>query len=297
MSGRFPSRPRIVPVAFANLDKPAWSAVFSCVVKPAFSLEERGVDVNDRESLGRFLDAFRHEFRGHVEEATELARRLEAPDPDLTGIVTNLGDVDAVHEEFEFDVRSIELRSADLEDRSGTTVFYGSSTFRQWHTLARDMALADSVNLGFGGATLDACRHYFERLVMPYQPTRLIIYCGENDLADGASAGSVADRFQRLAERAETCLPETRFWFVSVKPTPAREGSIEVIKRANSQISAKIDSRDRWHYIDWFPHMLDGEGRPDARLFTPDGVHLNRDGYSVLAKLLRQELSETRGGP
>lgn len=95
MSAWLPSKPRVVPVAFANIDKPPWRAVFSCVVKPAFSMEEREVDVENRESREQFLETFREEFRGWVEDATDLAHQLEAPEPDLEGIMTNLGEVDA----------------------------------------------------------------------------------------------------------------------------------------------------------------------------------------------------------
>jgi CRP-like cAMP-binding protein/lysophospholipase L1-like esterase/1-acyl-sn-glycerol-3-phosphate acyltransferase len=292
MSARLPSRPKIVPVALANFDKPAYRAVFACVIKPAFSMEERGVEVNDRASLRKFLESYRQEFRGYVEEAIELARYIETPEADLTGIVTNLGQVDAVHEEFEVDVRALELRSRQVGDGTATTVFYGSSTFRMWDSLADDVAILDAVNLGFGGSTFEACRLYFERLVLPHEPARLVIYCGENDIVRGESAEFVTDQFRQFADMVRTYLPQTRCWFVSAKPSPGRQDHLAEIREANARVAAEIEQRVQWRYLDWFPYMLDQHGQPNAQLFAPDQVHLNIAGYGILGKLLRQELSK-----
>lgn len=38
--------------------------------------------------------------------------------------------------------------------------------------------------------------------------------------------------------------------------------------------------------------MLDETGRPDERLFADDLVHLNDEGYSVLADRVRDALAE-----
>lgn len=292
LSGRLPSKPKIVPVALANFDKPIYETIFACVVKPAFSMEERGVDVNDRTSLGQFLQTFRREFRGYVEEAIDLARQIEAPEADLAGIVTNLGQVGNVYEEFELDVRALELRLSQFGGDKSATVFCGSSTFRLWDSLAEDVGIPDAVNLGFGGSTLEACRIYFERLLLPFQPQRAIIYGGENDIGSGASAEFVPQQFRQFADTIHTYLPTTHCWFISLKPSPGRLAYLEEIKRANANIAAEIEQREQWRYVDFFRYMLDQQEQPNAQLYTPDNVHLNVAGYGILAKLLRQELHE-----
>ena len=289
MSGTFPSKPRIVPVALANFDKPAYQAVFSCVIKPSFTMEERGVDVEDRDALGRFLESYRLEFRGHVEEAIELAHEIQEPETDLTGLITNLGEVDLVEEEFEYDVRALELGVAAT--RTGApTVFYGSSTIRLWPQLGESLGVANAVKLGFGGSTFEACRRYFERLVLPHRPSRLVVYCGDNDIARGASAEWVTDQFRQFAQMVRTYLPNCECWFISIKPSPGRLDYFSEMALANTQIAAEIAERDRWHYIDWFAAMLDQQGRPDGRFFTDDLVHLNDEGYSLLAEHVKEAL-------
>ncbi len=292
MSGTFPSRPRIVPVALANFDKPAYQAVFSCVIKPSFTMEDRGVDVEDREALGQFLESYRTEFRSHVEEAIELARAIQAPEADLTGLITNLGEVDLIDEEFEYDVRALELGVAATRAQA-PTVFYGSSTIRMWPRLGESLGLSDIVNLGFGGSTFEACRRYFERLVLPHQPSRLVVYCGDNDIARGASADFVTDQFRQFAQMVHTYLKDCDCWFISIKASPGRAQFFTAMDQANKQIAAEISHRNQWRYVDWFSAMLDEAGKPNELLFTDDQVHVNEDGYALLAKLVGEALTNT----
>lgn len=295
MSWRFPSQPKIVPVAFAHLDKPAWKAVFACVIKPPFSLEERGVDGDDRANLSAFLEEYRREFRGHVEEAVALAGRAQKTGSDIKGLITNLGQVDAVHEEFELDVRDLELQfPAPIPDRAAV-VFYGSSTIQRWESLQEDVANSNALNLGIGGSTLHACRMYLERLVLPHRPGKLVIYCGENDIERGESAAQVAESFVALTKRIETLLPQTDCWFVSIKPSPGRLEKTPVIDEANRRIRSQIDRFDRWQYVDWCSELLLADGQPEARLFCSDGVHVNADGYKILGGLLRRSVAGRAG--
>lgn len=294
MSGRLPSRPRIVPVAMANFDKPAHTAFFSAVIKPSFTMEERGIDTGDRAAMAQFLEDYRREFRRHVEEAIELARAIQEPDADRTGLVTNLDDIDPARYEYEHDVRLLETQTADHPSTSATTVFYGSSTFAAWDDLAEDVGIPDALNVGFGGATLDMATHYFQRLVVGHAPSRLVVYCGENDLAGGASAATTAARFRDFAETVEIWLPDTDCWFVSMKTGPGLEDRSDEIDAANAAIAAAIESLDRWRWIDWAPLVRTTDRRPDETLFTPDGIHVNRAGYDTLAQLLRDAL--TGGG-
>lgn len=291
MSAQLPSKPKIVPIALANFDKPAHRAIFSCVIKPAFTMGDRGVDVNDRAAMGEFLEQYRREFRGYVEEAIELAEYVDSPGADLRGVVTNLANVDAVHMEFEHQVRELEMTQSPLASRHHPTVFYGSSTIRLWEDrLGPDTGISGAVNLGFGGGTMEAGRHYLERLVVPYQPGRLVVYFGENDLAEGASSDAVIEGFSELADTVELSLPVTRCWFVSNKPSPARRAIQDRIAEVNAGIAAEVERRHHWRFIDWYPTMLDENGEPRPELFAPDQLHLNHAGYATLAGLLSREL-------
>ncbi len=63
---------------------------------------------------------------------------------------------------YEDDVKQLETIKATLSYEP-QTIFYGSSSIRQWEGLYEDFKQYHPVNLGFGGSTLTACVWFLER--------------------------------------------------------------------------------------------------------------------------------------
>jgi hypothetical protein len=85
---------------------------------------------------------------------------------------------------FEEEVRSLENRRIEFSQRP--SIFYGSSSIRLWKTLSRDFIGYPVVNCGFGGSRLSDCVRYVSRLVLRLKPAAVVLYAGDNDLAQGA---------------------------------------------------------------------------------------------------------------
>jgi lysophospholipase L1-like esterase len=189
---------------------------------------------------------------------------------------------------YEAEVRALERASSSAGRGNGNRppVFYGSSSIRLWDTLAEDFD-PRVLNLGFGGSTLEACDHFFARLVPPVHPRSLLLYAGDNDLGDGRSVDQALASFRSLADKLTPSLGAIPFGFVSVKPSPARYSLIGRIRALNDQIRREVESRPLGYYVDAFSAMLDESGQPSAELFLPDGLHLNREGYRLWGKLLK----------
>jgi lysophospholipase L1-like esterase len=187
---------------------------------------------------------------------------------------------------YEAEVRALEesLREGPLPERPA--VFYGSSSIRMWDDLAADLDDERALNLGFGGSTLAACVHFFERLVPPVHPASLVVYAGDNDLGDGCAPEEVLRSFRALADRVEELPEPIPFGFLSVKLSPARVELRDKIRQANGLIREEIASRPDAYFIDVFEAMLDAKGQPRRELFLEDGLHLSRAGYRLWAKLL-----------
>ena len=164
-------------------------------------------------------------------------------------------------------------------------VFYGSSSFRLWDTLAEDFD-PRVLNLGFGGSTLEACDYFFPRLVPPVHPRSLLVYAGDNDLGDGRRVEDVFAYFKSFAAKVEASLGAIPFGFVSVKPSPARYSIIDRIRRVNDLIEVELAARPGGFYVDVFTPMLDASGKPRTELFLEDGLHLNREGYRLWGRIL-----------
>jgi lysophospholipase L1-like esterase len=155
-----------------------------------------------------------------------------------------------------------------------------------WDTLAQDLDIPNAVNAGFGGSTLEACVYFFDRLIPPLHPASLVVYAGDNDLGDGKTPEQVLTSFRALALMVERKLGPTPFGFISIKPSPARAGILDRIRRTNQLIQAEIANLPSAYWIDVFTAMLDQSSKPRPELFLEDGLHLSPKGYRLWAELL-----------
>lgn len=187
---------------------------------------------------------------------------------------------------YEPEVRALERANRCRAKGSRPPVFYGSSSFTLWDTLAEDFD-PRVLNLGFGGSTLEACDYFFARLVEPAMPRSLLLYAGDNDLADGQSVDAVVGFFFSLAAKVAALPGAIPFGFMSVKLSPARVAISDRIRSFNDLVRAEMEARPHGYYVDVYSAMLDESGRPRSELFLDDGLHLNREGYRLWSRILQ----------
>ena len=187
---------------------------------------------------------------------------------------------------YEDEVRHLEAATKNRKRPPDPVVFYGSSTIRLWRNLGRDLRTSRAINLGFGGSTLAACVHYFDRLVTPVRPCSLVVYAGDNDLGDGRTPQEVASSFNALTEKVTKALDGIPMAFISVKPSPARLDILDRIRRTNALVREAIQKRPGSYFVDIFQAMLRPDGRPNREFFTEDGLHMSPAGYKLWSELI-----------
>ncbi len=165
-------------------------------------------------------------------------------------------------------------------------LFIGSSSIRQWSTLARDFPGRTVINRGFGGSHLSDSVYYFDRIVAPYQPDMIVLYAGSNDINGGKTPEQVLRDFKAFVAKAHKQLPRTRVDFISIGTNPSRWGEVEKVKEANRLIREWIARDDTLGYIDVFPAMLGADGKPRPDIFVSDRLHLNARGYAVWTSII-----------
>lgn len=182
---------------------------------------------------------------------------------------------------YEEEVKILEEKNKE-NVLSPKTIFYGSSSIRLWETLSEDFKEINAVNLGFGGSTLEACVWYFDRIVGVYNPNRIIIYAGDNDIGDGKKPEEVYIFFKQLVEKVKKKFGHITCYFISIKPSVSRWELIDKIKYTNMLIENEIVNHNQnWHYINIFNKMIDESGYPQKQYFENDGLHLNVQGYQL----------------
>jgi len=168
-------------------------------------------------------------------------------------------------------------------DKKGT-VFVGSSSIRMWREAEKKYKKYDVINRGFGGSQASDANYYFDQLVKKYEPTKIVYYEGDNDVAAGKSSEVILEDFQEFVGMVESNFPETQVAFISIKPSPSRWHLIDKIQKSNALIKAYCDQKENLTYIDVFTPMLGENGRPLPELYLKDSLHMTEKGYKIWSK-------------
>jgi lysophospholipase L1-like esterase len=192
---------------------------------------------------------------------------------------------------FESEIKAFEAADRKQMPPSGGVLFVGSSSIRLWKTLTQDFPDSVVINRGFGGSKIPDSTRYAPKIVLPYKPKTIVLYAGDNDLAQGRSPQGVLEDFKAFVRTVHAELPQTRVLFIAVKPSPARWKIVEQQREANRLVRefTQTDPK-RLGYIDVFTPMLGEDGQPRPELFVKDQLHLSPKGYELWTALVRRHL-------
>jgi len=182
---------------------------------------------------------------------------------------------------FEPEVLKFEALDRKVPPPPRPILFVGSSSIRLWTHLPTSIHGRPVLNRGFGGSRFKDLLRFFNRVVLPYGPSVVVVYEGDNDLAEGQTPAEIAQDLAVFLERAETELRETSILLLTVKPSPSRVHLLEVQSEFNRRLKLLPQSHPRVRVIDVASPLLDSRGKPDPRFFAADRLHLNADGYEA----------------
>lgn len=193
-----------------------------------------------------------------------------------------------MHFEFEEEIEALERKIQALPDMENLVVFYGSSSIRMWDTLEHDMEPLNILNLGFGGSSFSWCIYYFERLFSKLTPAHLVIYVGDNDLANGIPPAKVLKKFRMLARLVRINFPMVPMDFITIKPSPERTYLLPQIRLTNNLIRKALLGMDKARLINVFDSMLNERDVARPELYLEDQLHMNEMGYKIWRGVVRR---------
>lgn len=179
---------------------------------------------------------------------------------------------------WEAAIVAFEAIDKTLAPEAGGVVFYGSSSARLWNLKASFPNLR-TVNRGFGGSDMAAAAHFYERVVPQHRPLAVVLYEGDNDLADGRTACQILADFETLITKHKQSLPDAKLICLSVKFSPSRSKLRLDQEAVNALFKARCARDPQLVYVDLASKLLDEQGQPQAKYFMADKLHLNPDGY------------------
>ncbi|MHB1058513.1 MAG: SGNH/GDSL hydrolase family protein [Rhodanobacter sp.] len=185
------------------------------------------------------------------------------------------------HAQWNADIAAFQAEDRAHPPPRGAVLFIGSSSIRFWKTLAADFPGVRTINRGFGGSEIDDATFFADRIVAPYRPRAIVMYAGDNDLADGDGPAQVRDDFAAFVRKVRSYDPGVPIAFIAIKPSVARKALLPKIREANALVRDYAAAQKGVTYLDVFTPMLGKDGQPQPQWFIGDGLHMNRQGYAL----------------
>ena len=189
------------------------------------------------------------------------------------------------HVQWEKAIAKFEAQDREHPVAPGGILFLGSSSIRMWD-LEKSFPGRPVLNRGFGGSQIADSLFFFDRVVLPYQPSTIVFYSGDNDIAREKTAETVTADFKSLATKVWEHFPETRILFIGIKPSTARWNLYPEMKKVNEAIRELSKTEPRLVLVDVEAAMLGEDGMPRQELLQKDGLHMTDEGYAAWTKLL-----------
>jgi lysophospholipase L1-like esterase len=195
---------------------------------------------------------------------------------------------------FATEIAAFKLQDSAAMPPKHAIVFVGSSSFTKWTNVQSYFPGRTIINRGFGGSTLEDVIRYADDIIIAYNPKQVVIYCGENDIAGGATDSAVYSRFVKLFNIIRAKLSNVSVAFVSVKPSPSRRKYWGVITAANEMIRGFLTQQKNASYIDVYYPMLSKGPAIHGSYFIQDSLHMNESGYKYWKLLIEPYLIRTK---
>ncbi|MGV3696212.1 GDSL-type esterase/lipase family protein [Flavobacterium sp.] len=188
---------------------------------------------------------------------------------------------------FSDEIQAFRTQDSIQQPKDGVILFIGSSSFRLWKTVKEDFRNPAILNRAFGGATLEDVIYYQNDVVLKYQPKKIFLYCGENDIASSEKITPeiVLDRFKVLYQSMRSQFPDTPIVFVSIKPSILRWSMRDRMIAANAMIGNYLKGKPNAVFVNVWDKMLEN-GQPRKDIFINDNLHMNAKGYAIWKKEL-----------
>jgi lysophospholipase L1-like esterase len=196
-------------------------------------------------------------------------------------------------------IRDFEEQDKAHPPKPGCIVFAGSSSFLFWGTLVSDMKPLEVIHRGFGGSEFSDLDQYANRIVIAYRPRAVVVYEGDNDLAQGSSKTSemVASDFRKFVQIVHAALPDTWIYILAIKPSKLRWNQWPQMKAGNKLMQDYAATQERVQYIDIATPMFDMNGNLPGDLFKSDGLHPTPKLYAMWTSIIKPILLQRFGPP
>lgn len=191
---------------------------------------------------------------------------------------------------FKDEVAEITANDSSL-NKKDIILFTGSSSIRIWNSIQSDFPKYNIVNRGFGGSQTSDLLYWFDQLILPYHPTKIFLYEGDNDISVGKSPEQIFATMDSVINMIRKKVSATvPIYVISPKPSISRWHLKDKYIELNSKLNGLASKKKHIYFVDVWTPALDANGMVIKDIFLGDGLHMNEKGYAIWKKVLSQYL-------
>ncbi|MDR2477391.1 MAG: GDSL-type esterase/lipase family protein [Treponema sp.] len=198
-------------------------------------------------------------------------------------------------------VKYMNFRKQNEFARHGQTVFSGNSITEQypveeWFGEYTAKTGQRVYNRGVGGEVSAGLLKQYPDVVLPLEPSTIVLLVGTNDLAMGVKETEIIKNISEVIRITKARLPDTKIILQAVYPVNPSKAVKEIrFLPGQKRTNGKIDSLNialealakEWKiiWVDTTGKLRDRSGLLKSE-YSPDGLHLNAEGYAVISAAL-----------
>jgi len=199
----------------------------------------------------------------------------------IFAIIASLQSFAQTENVFTKEVKDITVKYDSIwNSNKETIVFTGSSSVRLWRDLKEKFPDHQIINSGFGGSQASDLLFFIDELILSYNPKKVFIYEGDNDLWAKKSPTDVLNTTTEIIRRIKAKNASTQVILISAKPSISRWKIRNKYRRLNRKMNRFTKSDPTLFYVDVWKPMLN-KRKLKTDIFIEDGLHMNQKGYDI----------------
>lgn len=147
------------------------------------------------------------------------------------------------------------------------------------------------VNSGIGGYTTDNILERLDKMVYPFNPSKVFLLIGTNDIAQNRSKEHIISNIEKIIDNIKNNRKYTEIYVESIYPINSKKEKMrdnKLIDEINKEIK-KICKEKDVKYLNIHDSLMDDSGNLKEE-YSNDGLHLTKEGYDVVTSKIKPYL-------
>lgn len=204
---------------------------------------------------------------------------------------------------WEDEIKKLEVLDKKETYSNQAVLFIGSSSIRLWKSIEEDLDTYEPIKRGYGGAHYYDIIHFTNRLVSPHKVKAIAIFVAnditgkENGINNQTvnrdlSPKEVLRLVKFVTKEIRKSHEKVPIFFMETTPTSKRWKVWDKISKANDLIENYTSKSENLYYINTRSFYIGSDGMPNDSLFVKDKLHLNREGYKLWGKIIKENFDK-----